>query len=76
MYNSSFVSNYFQTFVDSNPILSEFKAEILKFEALLEEVDAIPESIRVGAIVLMTGKLPQHCVCMLTLYSCAQHSKH
>ena len=45
-----------QEFVDRNPILSEFKAEILKFEALLEEVDAIPESIRVGAIQLETGK--------------------
>ena len=44
-----------QEFVDRNPILSEFKAEILKFEALLEEVDAIPESIRVGAIQLETG---------------------
>ena len=39
----------------TNPILSEFKAEIFKFELLEEQVNEIPESIIVGAIELFTG---------------------
>ena len=42
--------------MQTNPILSEFKAEILKFEHLDEEVDEIPGSIVVGAIELFTSE--------------------
>jgi hypothetical protein len=41
--------------VETNPILSEFKAEIHQFEMLEEKVDEINESIIVGAIELYTG---------------------
>ena len=46
-----------KAFVETNPILSEFKAEILKFENYFEDVEEIPESIVVGALELFTGKL-------------------
>lgn len=41
--------------METNPILSEFKAEILKFENLDEEVEEIPDSIIVGAIELFAS---------------------
>ena len=42
----------------TNPILSEFKVEIIKFESLAEEVAEVPETITVGAIQLFTSRYP------------------
>ena len=47
----------FQEFVDKNPILSEFKAEIARFQNLNDEVDEILPNIQVGAIDMNMGKL-------------------
>ena len=42
--------------METKPILSDFKTEILQFEELDEEVDEITPSIIVGAIELFTGE--------------------
>ena len=41
--------------MESNPILSEFKAKIVEFETLEVQVDEIPPSTVVGAIELSSG---------------------
>lgn len=45
----------FQEFLATDPILSEFKAEILHYEKLEQEIEDIGVSIRLGAIELFTG---------------------
>ncbi len=51
-----------QEFLTTNPILSEFKAEINKFESLETKISDIEESITVGAIDLYTGRNGRACM--------------
>ncbi|CAH1796663.1 unnamed protein product [Owenia fusiformis] len=46
-----------QEFVNTDPLLSDFKAEILRFDNLGKEVEEIPPSMVVGAIELFTEPL-------------------
>ena len=48
-----------QEFVASDPLLSEFKSEILSYQKLAEEIENISPTFRVGhgAIELYSGKL-------------------
>ena len=43
-------------FLGNDPILSEFKAVIVKFADLIEEVDCLDDSVIVGAIELLTSE--------------------
>ncbi|XP_019501740.1 PREDICTED: dynein heavy chain 5, axonemal [Hipposideros armiger] len=45
------------TFILKNPLLSEFKSQILYFQNLQQEINAEPEYICVGAIALYTADL-------------------
>lgn len=47
-----------QDFVASDPILSEFKAEILKYQGIEQEIENIETTFRVGygAIEMFSGK--------------------
>ena len=49
---------YIQDFVASDPILSEFKAEILKYQGIEQEIENIETTFRVGygAIEMFSGK--------------------
>ena len=46
----------FQEFLDQDPSLSDFRDVIEKFDSLIIEIEHLPESVQVGAIVLFTGK--------------------
>lgn len=48
-----------QDFTATNPLLSEFKSEILRYQELEQEVSNIPATFRVGhgAIELYSGKI-------------------
>lgn len=41
---------------DPPPLLGDFKAEIIRYERLMEEVNELPDSTEVGAIALFCGK--------------------
>ena len=41
-------------FLATNPILSEFKAEIDKYQELEEKINAIPEKFRIGKLALVS----------------------
>ena len=49
---------HIQDFVASDPILSEFKAEILKYQGIEQEIESIETTFRVGygAIEMFSGK--------------------
>ena len=44
-----------QEFVQAEPIMSDWRAEMARFEELKEDVSEMPEAINVGAIQLVTG---------------------
>ncbi|KAI0213081.1 Dynein heavy chain 8, axonemal [Lamellibrachia satsuma] len=44
-------------FLDQDPSLSDFRDVIEKFDSLIIEIELLPESVQVGAIVLFTEKL-------------------
>ena len=46
----------FQEFIDGDPSLSDFTDMLDKFDSLILEIEHLPESVEVGAIVLFTGK--------------------
>ena len=45
-------------FIEGNPNLTEFEAEILYYQRMEKEIVGLPESYNVGAIALYTGKRP------------------
>merc|ERR1719402_1299431 len=45
-------------FLETNPILSEFKAEIDKYQELEEKINAIPEKFRIGNKALQLNSEP------------------
>ena len=50
---------YYQEFVESDPILSEFKAEILRYRDIEREIKLLPEKYVIGqrTLQLNTGKV-------------------
>jgi hypothetical protein len=52
-----FVVFLFQEFTATDPLLSEFKSEIVRYQALEQEIDNISPTFRVGhgAIELYSG---------------------
>lgn len=45
-----------QMFVQENPLLAEFEAQILYYRDLEQKINAEPEFITVGALALYTGE--------------------
>ena len=41
---------------DPPPLLGDFKAEIIHYERLMEEINDLPECTEVGAVALFCGK--------------------
>ena len=54
------ILTHWQEFVETDPILSEFKAEISRFEEYELQVDDIEQSIINGAIEMNTGMEINH----------------
>ena len=48
--------NLFQVFLDKDPTLSDFREVLTDFDELIVEIEHLAESVKVGAIVLSTGK--------------------
>ena len=48
----------FQEFLDKDPTLSDFREVLTGFDELIVEIEHLAESVKVGAIVLSTGKQP------------------
>lgn len=52
-------------FLETDPKLSEFEAQILRYKALEETIMQEPESYKAGAIALFTGIVVMICLCCM-----------